>query len=239
MGPAILILGSGPDVVRCRNWDLSPFSAIVAMNNAWRVREDWDYCIFPDDFPGERRPQWLGPDQTLIMSDEYVPSQNRFGGVVYAGATMAFTTAYWALDAFQPSLIAFLGCDMVYPKTGTTHFYGSGTADPLRVDPTLQDLTAKALRLQALAELEGCRLTNLSDKASRLPYPRSTVQTVGHASAAVANPDAVRRARDLEDAYDIRVPSGRYWEDPSIDAAKLAEIDALWLETFTRQVAAE
>lgn len=239
MEPAVLILGSGPDVVRCKEWDLSMFSSVVAINNAWQVRDDWDFCIFPDDFPVERRPNALGQGQALITSDEYIPSQNRFGGVVYAGATMAFTSAYWALDAFQPSVIAFLGCDMVYPKTGTTHFYGTGTADPLRVDPTLQDLSAKALRLQAFAELEGCRLTNLSDKASRLPYARSTVQTMTHASTAVANPDAVQRARDLEDAYDIRVPSGRYWDAPNIDATKLAEIDAHWLETFTRQVAAE
>jgi len=237
--PAVLILGSGPDVVRCKKWDLSMFSSVVAINNAWQVRDDWDFCIFPDDFPAERRPDALKQGQALITSDEYIPSQNRFGGVVYAGATMAFTSAYWALDAFQPSVIAFLGCDMVYPKTGTTHFYGSGTADPLRVDPTLQDLTAKALRLQAFAELEGCHLTNLSDKPSRLPYARSTIDVKVRTSTPMTNPDAVRRARALEDTYNIRVSSGRYWEEPSIDAAKLAEIDALWLDTFDQQVAAE
>lgn len=33
--------------------------------------------------------------------------------------------------------MAFIDCDMVYPTTGgSTHFYGTGAADPLRDDVT-------------------------------------------------------------------------------------------------------
>ena len=78
-----------------------------------------------------------------------------FGGIVYAGATMAFTAGYWALSALQPRVLAYLGCDMIYPQ-GQTHFYGTGAADPLRPDPTLQNLRAKSARLELLAARAGC-----------------------------------------------------------------------------------
>ena len=52
----VLILGSGPNVVTCRDWPRAPFDRIVAINNAWRVRPDWDDLVFPEDFPAEKRP---------------------------------------------------------------------------------------------------------------------------------------------------------------------------------------
>jgi len=69
---------------------------------------------------------------------------------------MAFTAGYWALHALRPEVMGFIGCDMVYPKTGATHFYGTGTADPLRDDVTLQDLGAKSARLMVMAAAQGC-----------------------------------------------------------------------------------
>ena len=173
----VLILGSGPDVVRCREWDLTGVDEVVAINNAWRVRPDWTVSIFPDDFPKDRWPPEDG--RRIVQSDEYVPSQNRFGGVVYAGATMALTASYWALDALKPKQMYYFGCDMVYSAKGPTHFYGAGTADPLRADPTLQTLEAKSQRLQALAAREGCALVNLSDAPSRLTFPRGGLGDTG------------------------------------------------------------
>ncbi len=38
----VLILGSAPDAVHSRLWQREVFSSIVAINNEWRVREDWD-----------------------------------------------------------------------------------------------------------------------------------------------------------------------------------------------------
>ena len=48
-----------------------------------------------------------------MTATDYVPVQNDFGGFVYAGGTMTFTAGYWALGALKPSVLAFLGCDMV------------------------------------------------------------------------------------------------------------------------------
>ena len=85
-----------------------------------------------------------GPGQRIVTEAEFVPAQNAYGGFVYAGATMAFTAAYWALHVLRPSVIAVYGCDMQYPAAGPTHFYGMGTPDPLRADITLRSLEAKS-----------------------------------------------------------------------------------------------
>ena len=101
--------------------------------------------------------QKLNQKQTLHSAEDYVKAQNHFGGFVYAGGTMAFTAGYWALYKFKPQIIFTTGCDMVY-KGEKTHFYGKGTADPLRKDKTLKNLLAKSARLEAIALLNNCKI---------------------------------------------------------------------------------
>ena len=143
----------------------------MAINNAYAIRPDWDATIYPYDFDPARIPVPTG-DQRLIDERDFVPAQNRYGGFIYAGATMAYTAAYWALDHYRPSVIAVLGCDMTYAQEGPTHFYGTGTPDPLRVDISLRDLSAKSARLQIIAAQQGCAMVNLSRLPSRLVFPR-------------------------------------------------------------------
>ncbi|MGY6412462.1 MAG: hypothetical protein ACXIUV_15745 [Alkalilacustris sp.] len=222
----VLMLGSGPSVLQCRDWQRAPFDRIVAINNAWAVRPDWDDVVFPEDFPAERQPPAYTPHQRAITADIYLPANNAFGGVIYAGATMAFTAGYWALHALRPTVLAYLGCDMVYAP-GRTHFYGTGTADPLRADPTLQDLHAKSARLELLAAREGCAVVNLSTEKTRLSFPRATPQGARHARPRPVCGPAMARALDAEAALGAVVPSGRYWET-TLDAPALGRIDALW-----------
>ncbi len=225
-------------MTRCEGWTLPGVAAVVAINNAWGVRPDWTHCIYPDDFAQERRPV-PGAGQVIVTSEAYVPAQNRFGGVVYAGATMAFTASYWVLDALRPERIAYLGCDMVYDAGGNTHFYGAGTADPLRDDPTLQSLEAKARRLQALAARSGCALVNLSEGPSRLPYARADLETVTRVQPDPGEEAAVEAALALEQDYGLVVASGRYWEEGDrVDPVRLAEIDAAWLRAYGEDQAA-
>ena len=157
----ILIIGSAPDSIISRKWKDLSFDNIVVINNAWKVREDWTNCIYPEDFPSNKRPS-PNNKQTLHSADEYVKAQNYFGGFVYAGGTMAFTAGYWALYKFKPKIICYIGCDMVY-KGKKTHFYGKGNADPLRKDKTLKNLLAKSARLEAIAEMNNCKIFNLSN----------------------------------------------------------------------------
>ena len=169
----VLIVGSAPDAVRINSLDLSLFNNSVAINNAWRLKQKWDYVIYPEDFPIQRQPKNLHVKK-IITAKEYVPIQNKFGGFVYAGGTMAFTAGYWALGTLKPDVIAYLGCDMIYSnKISNNHFYGKGAADPLRDDITLQSLEAKSARLMAIAKFNNCSVVNLSEQdQSRLLFPR-------------------------------------------------------------------
>ena len=229
----VLVLGSGPDAIEVKNWDISRFDAVVAINNAWRLRPDWTHLIHPEDSPADRRPAQVSPGQQVITAEDYVPCQNRFGGFVYAGGTMAFTAGYWALAALKPDSIAFLGCDMEYPATGQTHFYGQGTADPLRADVTLQSLEAKSARLMLMAAQMGCRCVNLSSAPrSRLVLPRVTLEALDHLppASSPANLADFQEARMREDELAYFVPSGAYWkEQDRFDPHALAALDQLWL----------
>ncbi|RYG92846.1 hypothetical protein EU803_01690 [Loktanella sp. IMCC34160] len=227
----VLILGSGPNVVAARNWPKTSFDRIVAINNAWQVRPDWDDLIHPEDFPEDRHPTSFGPDQRRVTYRDYVPAQNALGGFVYAGGTMAFTAAYWALQTLRPDVIAMMGCDMVYPTTGATHFYGTGAADPLRPDPTLRNLEAKSARLLALGAAQGCALVNLSTDQSRLVFPRATVAELHRLPVVEINGAAMDAALRAEERLGYFVASGRYWEEQDrFDTAHIDHIDSLWLK---------
>ncbi|WP_296426109.1 hypothetical protein [Yoonia sp.] len=226
----VLIIGSGPNAIRATAWDRAHFTHIVAINNAWRVRPDWDICIFPEDFPADRHPTVVQPGQSLVEADQYVPIQNQFGGFVYAGGTMAFTAGYWALAALRPAVMAFVGCDMVYPARGNTHFYGTGTADPLRDDLTLQSLEAKSARLALLAAERGCACVNLSQDNSRLLFPRTSVTGLAAIKPVAPDPTALAAAQTAEATLGYMVPSGRYWDEVDrFDPAALRAVDDLWL----------
>lgn len=237
----VLVMGSAPDALHAREVESRHLAAIVAINNAWRVRDDWTHCVHAGDFPEERRPM-PSHGQSLVSHQDYVPANNRYGGIVYAGATMAFSAGYWVLHALRPRVMAFCGCDMIYDRpAGATHFYGHGRPDPLRDDPTLQSIRAKANRLLLVAAAEGCLCVNLSlGRRSRLTFPRLDSTLLGpdlnglHARMLRAvlsgcNAAAMESALALEAAAGNFVASGDYWNHMGlIDPLVLAEIDSLW-----------
>ena len=242
----VLLIGSAPDAVLAKGWDLSVFTQRVAINNAWQITPDWDYLVYPEDFAPERMPPTLlKPSQHLIGASEFVPQQNSFGGFVYAGGTMAFTAGYWALGALKPDLIAFLGCDMVYGTSTveSSHFYGQGTPDPLRVDVTLQSLEAKSVRFMSLAHTQQCAVVNLSAlPESRLMFPRvdqlelmapELQRQLLQRQREMLNPAEAVRALQAEQDLGYMVASGRYWEHTAeFDKTKLSDIDSLWLKAI-------
>ena len=224
----VLMLGSGPNVTQARHWPRAPFDQVVAINNAWRVRPDWDALVHPQDFPEDRRPE-AGPGQSIITHEDFVPAQNAYGGFVYAGGTMAFTAAYWVLHALRPRVLAVLGCDLHYPAKGATHFYGRGTPDPLRADITLQSLEAKSARLMIHAARQGCAVVNLSNGPTRQVFPRSGLADLRAARPLPHDGGLAARADAAEANLGYMVPSGRYWEEVErFDPAALRAIDHLW-----------
>ncbi|MGC1497804.1 MAG: hypothetical protein WA790_18515 [Sulfitobacter sp.] len=234
--PIVLILGSGPNVTAATLWPNAWFDHIVAMNNAWRVRPDWNALVYPEDFPAGRLPQNLDDVQMLVKASEFVPAQNKFGGFVHAGATMAFTTAYWALAALRPKVMAFMGCDMVYPSDGPTHFYGTGTPDPLRKDITLSDLGAKSARLAIIAAEQDCACVNLSKDASALLFPRAEPDQLRKRFVNLDLDHARYKAlRNKEEALGYHTPTGRYTQyEGVVDMDAMADIDRRWRALFSQ-----
>jgi len=242
----VLLIGSAPDAVLAKDWDLSMFTQRVVINNAWQITSEWDYLVYPEDFAPERLPpKPLKPSQQLIAAPEFVPQQNSFGGFVYAGGTMAFTAGYWALGALKPDLIAFLGCDMVYgaASDGSSHFYGQGTPDPLREDVTLQSLEAKSVRLLSFAQMQNCAVVNLSELSeSRLLFPRVSLHELANdfvhqqllqKQGSMLDSVDVMRACKSEQDLGYMVASGRYWEHVAeLDKSKLSNIDNMWLQAM-------
>lgn len=214
--------------VQARDWPRAPFDAVVAINNAHAIRPDWDYHVYPWDFPADRRPVPTGA-QSSVTQEDFVPAQNAYGGFVYAGGTMAFTAAYWVLARLRPRVLAVFGCDMHYGGS-QTHFYGQGTADPLRDDITLRSLEAKSARLMILAAMQGCAAVNLSTGPSRLVFPRATRDGLHGLRPLPFDAGLAGQALRREAELGYMVPSGRYWEEAArFDVAELDALDALWL----------
>ena len=227
----VLIIGSGPNAVKAAELETA-FDAIVVINNAWRVRPDWSHLIYPYDFPKERWPQEITCSQTVITEKEFVPIQNQYGGFIYAGATMAFTAGYWVLGALRPSHISFIGCDMHYPKTGKTHFYGKGTADPLRDDISLMSLKAKSNRFLSLAYEQDCLVGNLSDGPSKLTFPRLSSASLWP-DIPCRRADLISQALKQEQDLGYFDRSGRYWENlDKYDCKEIKKIDNIWEQAF-------
>lgn len=240
----VLLIGSAPDASIVKKWNLSSFSSCVVINNAWQLTKDWNYLIHPEDFPAKHLPSKLVSNKKIITARQFVPQQNSFGGVIYAGGTMAFTAGYWVLGFLKPDVIAYLGCDMIYSKKTGNHFYGKGQADPLRPDITLQSLEAKSARLMAIAKMNNCTVINLSKlRKSRLLFPRITITQLLKSISDIKMPNKfnakinskiVKKVLNVEDQLGYMVTSGKYWEsNKKFNPYKLKEIDTLWLKSLT------
>ena len=229
----ILILGSGPNVIDILEQDLSVYDKIVVINNAWKVIEGWTDHIFPHDFPNQNKPQVLKSSQKKVDEKQFVDIQNQYGGFVYAGGTMAFTALYWALGYYSPHSIDILGCDMVYPK-GSTHFYGTGTADPLRKIFHFAHLKQSQLGSTAIALKQGCQIANLSKADSKLIAPRRKSVNSAAPKPFKVNENKFNQAKQKEAALGYFVEDGRYWEkSDSFNTDEFDSLDFLWRDTVS------
>lgn len=156
----VVIVGSSPQAPSLSD-KLCDSTIVVAVNNAWRAVPRYDFLVYSDDFPDHNKPDTATIQRKGRSSPQYIPAMDAEGGLDLCGATMAFAAGYWAIHAFPRSQVSFYACDMTY--TGmNTHFYGHGAPDPLRKDPSLQDLAAKSLRMFYHGLLRGCLLLNAS-----------------------------------------------------------------------------
>lgn len=153
----ILILGSGKTAPLISEIDISKWT-VMAINNAYRLGF-YDWLIAPTDFKLLPSQDELR-EKKFISFFEYAKTNLPFGNQALRGNTMMFNAAYYAM-AQNPSAIGFLGCDMDYPTDGTpTHFYGTGTPDPLRLGEN--ELVAYMKRFEDMATSKGIDIYNLS-----------------------------------------------------------------------------
>lgn len=140
------------------------------------------------------------------------------------------------LGYYNLALIAFLGCDLHYSATAKTHFYGSGTPDPLRDDISLMSLEAKASRFYAYAREQDCDVTNLSSEPSRLTFPRQTLY--GALPKPLTIDTALKdQAMAKERALGYFIESGRYWKAAeTFDKQEIIALDQLWFDAVGKPV---
>ena len=228
----VLIIGSAPDATKACELDLTFFDTIIVINNAWKIISSWDELIFPYDFPDNKKPKSIGKQQRFVTEKEFVPAQESLGGFVYAGATMTFTAGYWALVEHNPSLMCFLGCNMVYPSNTQTHFYGSGRKDPLRDDISLTSLKACSRRLLAIAKMRNCDLISLSSGVTNLDIPQLDFSQLDNFhTSIVVDRQRVADAFLLEESFGYFFRGKKYWEFlDQIDKSHLIELDRVWVD---------
>lgn len=180
MPKPVLIVGSGMSANRIAGADLSDFT-VVCLNNAWRLLpRRWEYLVFPTDFYDW--PDKIFDGQRFVLYTEYQRAFVQYGGAS-SPQCIQFNALYWVLDVLRPPSVGFIGCDLYYPKDEQTHFYGQGTADPLRHGEEV--IRAQLARTQEMADTLGIKLVNYSDGPTLLPYERGSlryVEDTGYAS---------------------------------------------------------
>ena len=169
-----LIVGSAPEAAQLSNTQ-APAQVLIAVNNAWRIRPDFAYSVYPYDFPPERR----APSSIRHVTNlDYMRGMDSAGGITLCGATMALAAGYWATHDLRPMVLGFAACNMVYGSS-QNHFYGNGTADPLREDVTLRCLEAKVCRLFLFALSRGTLCVNtMPIEGSRLVLPALSLEAL-------------------------------------------------------------
>lgn len=169
----ILIVGSGISAEKVKKWDLSGWH-VIAINNAWGITEDWNELIYPNDFT--KLPGDLKPTQKFITNDIYMRANTAFGTQAERGNTMIFQALYYALLK-RPKIIGTIGCDIYYPTTGNTHFYGNGGLDPLRLGNDV--LREKFDRFMRNANELNVELYNFSGETRGLnPFTQKMFQSI-------------------------------------------------------------
>jgi hypothetical protein len=188
----LLILGSGHSIKQFDDYDYVENGwTIVAINNAWKYTENWNYLIHSTDY--KKVPKELKPDQQIVR--KYADYLEPYGGHNNVGYSIMLCSSYYCLGMIKPTpyVIGYLGADMNYTpdEGGNTHFYGigediqkRGMSDPDRMvlqhsrgdENFLENLY---YRFSDFAKKEQCNVYNFSnDPDTRLPYKQIDVRTL-------------------------------------------------------------
>jgi hypothetical protein len=183
----VLLIASGMSAKEVHDYDYKANGwTIVAINNGWRVTEDWDLWVHAGDFDGER-PEVIKDTQEECK--KYADSLKHFGGHKECGYSITLCASYYSLWKYKPDVMGFLGCDMNYTPDadGNTHIYGVGSDIKKRGIPDPDRMVAQYakgnenylndLYMRLVSEAESwsnCKVYNLSSVTdTRLPYNKA------------------------------------------------------------------
>ncbi|MCG7628789.1 hypothetical protein MHM88_13350 [Epibacterium sp. MM17-32] len=229
----VLILGCAPYAIEAAGWPVGLFDHVVAIHDAWSIREDWTHMIHRRDFSVDRRPVLLEGDQKVITEAEFSPVQTLYGGAPFTGGGMAFVAGYWVLASLAPSRIYYFACDMVELGGGRLYEGQDGPGEMRPAQRGGENLTAKARRLEYFAAQAGCGIGNLSPYRSALPYQRVTLEGLDRLRPASVSPRDAEPARQRERRWDAPAAVGT-----AVPAPDMTDIDAAWIRCFAPRVAA-
>lgn len=151
---------------------------IVAMNNACEViGDDCHLWVIPNDYTGKHR----AGDSIPSNANRYPRATNRAGNWIHRPywlkhpTTILFSALAHVLNeaildrCFIEVHVA--GSDMIY-KPGKSHFYGQGTADPLRYSDS--ELVKGQEKVMAWYQAHGCKVFNSGgQEETRLIFPKT------------------------------------------------------------------
>ena len=105
---SVLILGSGSNVLQARDWDSHPFDWVVAINNAWLVRDDWSDLIYPFDFPDKKKPKSVKKDQNIVTQEVFFQFKTVLADLSMLVARWPFPQDIGCRDSSNPWRLHFL-----------------------------------------------------------------------------------------------------------------------------------
>lgn len=165
----VLIVGSAPSAAEAVEWQRRAY-CVIALNNAWRLGMKDALAMYPRDMTNLGELEKAVPSERRLPWHTWIPAIAQFGDAKHRGDTMMLNAVYYALSAPGVREIGLVGCDMDYAQP-QSHFYGRGTADPLRLGD--DHLAAALERVWRVARERGVELVNYSTHTrTRLPWPR-------------------------------------------------------------------
>ena len=172
IGPLILGERTGRRRPRLRDWSKpdKPFG-LWPINNAWRgtnrtggITSFTQETFRPQEMPDS--PRAAGPIHPQPRKLRSGPEQLWRVRLRGGGEPWLSRPGTGLSPCSGPIFSAYYACDMTY-SGNVTHFYGQGTADPLRPDVTLQSLEAKIHPPHGAGGQAGLRLHQSVDGAEQ------------------------------------------------------------------------
>ncbi|MEO0358079.1 MAG: hypothetical protein AAF386_07250 [Pseudomonadota bacterium] len=145
----------------------------IALNHAWKLRDDFDAHLYLDGLAEEHRPPKEYRARSVNRNHFRAPMA-KAGGPYMCSMTAAISAGYWIIQQGSHRIVSYYGCDMVYQKDEANHFYGHGGDKGPMMGNFVQnsDYAVKYSRLFVFGLLNRVLFLNSSgQEGTQLPLP--------------------------------------------------------------------